>query len=155
MSNYRRHFVKGGSYFFTVTLADRRSTLLTDQVELLRQSFRLVRRRHPFHIDAIVVLPDHLHCIWTLPKDDDNYPSRWRLIKATFSRHLLNVEETTASRYKRGERNIWQRRYWEHTLRDAADFRQHVEYIHHNPVKHDHVENPGDWPYSSYHRRVG
>ncbi len=164
MSNYRRNFTKGGSYFFTLTLADRRSSLLVDQIGLLRQSFRHVRQRHPFRIDAIVILPDHLHCIWTLPKGDDNYPTRWRLIKAAFSRQLPKTEETTVSRYHRGERNIWQRRYWEHSIRDETDFRHHVEYIHHNPVKHGYVQHPRDWLYSSYHhlpsgrgriRRVG
>lgn len=154
MPNYRRNFIKGGSYFFTVALADRRSSLLTENVNLLRECFAYVQQRHPFRIDAIVIMPEHLHCIWTLPEGDDDYPTRWRLIKAAFSRRLPKTEETTANRYNRGERNIWQRRYWEHTLRDASDFRQHVEYIHHNPVKHGYTQHPSDWPYSSYHRRV-
>lgn len=155
MSNYRRHFVKGGCYFFTVTLVDRRTSLLVDHIDLLRNSFAHVQQRHPFHINAIVILPEHLHCIWTLPDGDNDYPNRWKLIKAGFSRQLPATEERSISRYQRGERGIWQRRYWEHTIRDETDFRHHVEYIHHNPVKHGHAQHPADWLYSSYHRRVG
>jgi putative transposase len=154
MTNYRRNLVPGGRFFFTVNLADRRSRLLTDQVDLLRAAFGLVRGRHPFAIDAIVVLPDHLHAIWTLPEGDADYPSRWRLIKAAFSRALPGAESVSKSRLAKGERGVWQRRYWEHTLRDEDDFVRHVDYIHFNPVKHGHVRRVKDWPHSSFHRMV-
>ena len=144
----------GGSYFFTVNLADRRLRLLTENIGLLRTSVRWVQARHPFAIDAAVVLPDHLHMIWTLPECDADYPLRWRLIKATFSRGVLKAEPISASRAGKNERGIWQRRYWEHTLRDEADFARHVDYIHFNPIKHGHVVHAGDWPYSSFRRWV-
>jgi len=154
MTNYRRNFLVGGSFFFTANLADRRLCLLTEHVGLLRHAFRDVRRRHPFSIDAIVVLPDHLHAIWTMPKGDADFAVRWRLIKSTFSRGVLTGERVSASRAGRKERGIWQRRYWEHTLRDEGDFARHVDYVHFNPVKHGHVRRVMDWPYSSFHRMV-
>jgi putative transposase len=112
MTNYRRNFVPGASYFFTVNLADRRLRLLTDHIGSLRTAFRETRARHPFAIDAIVVLPDHLHTIWTLPEADADFALRWRLIKSTFSRALPRGERISRSRSERGERGIWQRRYW-------------------------------------------
>jgi REP-associated tyrosine transposase len=154
MANYRRHFVAGGHYFFTVNLADRRLRLLTEHIEPLRAAFRYARVRHPFAIDAIVVLPDHLHAIWTLPESDSDFAIRWRLIKATFSRSLPRDERISPSRTRKGERGIWQRRYWEHTIRDEDDFTRHAEYIHFNSVKHGHVGRVVDWPYSSFHRMV-
>ena len=154
MTNYRRNFIPGGSFFFTVNLADRRKRLLTAHVALLRQAFRQVRQHHPFDIEAIVVLPDHLHAVWTLPESDADFALRWRLIKTTFSRGLPTGERISASRAGKGERGIWQRRYWEHTLRDEADFVRHVDYIHYNPVKHGHVTRVRDWPFSSFHRMV-
>ena len=154
MTNYRRNFICGGSFFFTANLAERRLRLLVDYIDLLRQAFRYVRRRHPFDIEAIVVLPDHLHAIWTLPEGDADFALRWRLIKSTFSRGLPAGEPRFASRAKKGERGIWQRRYWEHTLRDEEDFARHADYIHFNPVKHGHVSRVSDWPYSSFHRMV-
>jgi putative transposase len=154
VTSYRRHFVAGGSYFFTVNLADRRLQLLTDYIEALRAAFRYTRRRHPFAIDAIVVLPDHLHAIWRLPEGDSDFALRWRLIKANFSRGLPQAEWVSRSRSSKGERGIWQRRYWEHTLRSEGDFSRHADYIHFNPVKHGHVERVLDWPYSSFHRMV-
>jgi putative transposase len=154
MTAYRRNFVPGGSYFFTVNLADRRARLLTDHIGLLRSAFRDTRTRHPFTIDAIVILPDHLHAIWTLPGKDQNFATRWRLIKSTFSRALPRTERISASRASKAERGIWQRRYWEHTLRDEQDFERHVNYIHINPVKHGHVSRVGDWPFTSFHRMV-
>jgi putative transposase len=114
MTSYRRNFALGGSYFFTLNLADRRRSLLTDNISALRNAFRIVRDRHPFTIEAIVILPDHLHAIWTLPPDDNNFSSRWRLIKSTFSRELPATEARSSSRLAKGERGIWQRRYWEH-----------------------------------------
>jgi putative transposase len=154
MTNYRRSRLAGGSYFFTVNLADRRSRLLTDHIELLRAAFRDARRRHPFTIEAIVVLPDHLHALWTLPEGDADFPTRWRLIKSGFSRRLPPSERISESRRGKGERGIWQRRYWEHTIRDDADFARHTDYIHFNPVKHWHVTRVADWPFSSFHRMV-
>ncbi len=156
MTNYRRNFVSGGSYFFTVNLADRRSSLLTLHVGLLRAAFRYTRTRHPFSVEAIVVLPDHLHAIWiwTLPEGDSDFSVRWRLIKSAFSRALPLGEAVSESRAARSERGIWQRRYWEHTLRDANDFARHVDYIHFNPVKHGYVGRVKEWPYSSFHRMV-
>jgi putative transposase len=152
MPTYRRNPVAGGCYFFTANLADRRLRLLTEHIESLRAAFRLTRRRHPFAIDAIVVLPDHLHAIWTLPKGDSDFAVRWALIKASFSRELPRGEFVSLSRLRKRERGIWQRRYWEHTIRDEEDFAQHVDYIHFNPVKHGHVEHAAAWPYSSFHR---
>jgi putative transposase len=154
MANYRRNFILGASYFFTVNLADRRLRLLTEHIGSLRAAFREVRARHPFTIDAIVILPDHLHAIWTLPEADADFASRWRLIKSTFSRALPRGEAISQSRVEKGERGIWQRRYWEHTLRDEPDLVRHIDYIHFNPVKHGHVTRVMDWPYSSFHRMV-
>jgi putative transposase len=110
--------------------------------------------RHPFEIAATVVLPDHLHAIWTLPEGDADFALRWRLIKSAFSRELPDDERISASRARKAERGIWQRRYWEHTLRDENDFARHFDYIHFNPVKHGHVGRVTDWPYSTFHRMV-
>jgi putative transposase len=154
MTEYRRNFIPGGSFFFTVNLAERRRRLLTTHIDLLRRAFRYARHRHPFTIEAIVVLPDHLHAIWTLPLDDSDFALRWRLIKTTFSRGIPSGERVSASRVAKGERGIWQRRYWEHTLRDETDLARHADYIHYNPVKHGHVSRVSDWPYSSFHRMV-
>ncbi len=154
MSNYRRNFVEGGSFFFTVNLADRRSGLLVDRIDLVRHAFRYTKSRRPFTINAIVVLPDHLHAIWTLPPGDADYATRWRLIKTGFSRGVERLEERSESRRLKRERGIWQRRYWEHTLRDEEDFGRHCDYIHFNLVKHGHVESAIDWPYSSFRRFV-
>lgn len=154
MTAYRRNFVPGGSFFFTVNLADRKLSLLTAHVEILRVAFRETRERHPFTIDAIVILPDHLHTLWTMPEGDANFATRWRLIKSTFSRKLDGDEPVSASRAAKGERGIWQRRYWEHTIRDEKDFARHVDYIHINPVKHGLVRRVCDWRPSSFHRFV-
>lgn len=154
MTNYRRNFVEGGSYFFTLTLADRKSRLLLDEAEPLRQAFQRIKKELPFNLDAMVVLPEHLHCIWTLPGDDSDFSTRWKKIKAGFSRRLPKTERPRESYIRKGERGIWQRRYWEHTLRDEDDFARHVEYIHYNPVKHGHVRMVREWPHSSFHRYV-
>lgn len=126
--------------------------------DLLHAAFEDVRKRYPFTIDAICLLPDHIHCIWTLPEDDSNYSLRWGEIKRVFSKaYLAQVslrDVKSESRLKRGETTLWQRRFWEHTIRDLADYSAHVEYIHHNPVKHGLVENAGDWQWSSFHRFV-
>jgi putative transposase len=147
MTSYRRNLVRGGTFFFTVNLADRRQQLLTEHIGLLRAAFRYTQARHPFTIDAIVILPDHLHAMWSLPEGDDDFPTRWRLIKAAFSRELPRGEALSQSRADKGERGIWQQRYWEHTVRDECDFAHHVDYVHFNPVKHGHVDRVSDWPY--------
>jgi putative transposase len=155
MTEYRRTWTKGATYFFTVNCAERHANhLLTDNIDLLRQSFRKVKQAHPFKIDAMVVLPEHLHCIWTLPENDADYKTRWGLIKSGFSRLIPSGERRSTSRIKRGERGLWQRRYWEHLIRDELDFEQHVDYIHWNPVKHGWVNLVKDWPHSSFHRFV-
>ncbi len=154
MTQYRRNLTDGGTYFFTVNLADRTSSLLVDQVDLLRAAFRSVHTTHPFVIDAIVILPDHLHAIWTLPEHDRDYALRWRLIKTTFSRQQPHLEARSASRASKGERRIWQRRYWERLIRDERDYAAHVDYVHINPIKHGHASRVIDWPHSSFHRFV-
>ena len=154
MTDYRRNFAAGASYFVTVNLHDRRWGLLTDHIGSLRAAFRDTRVRYPFRIEATAVLPDHLHAVWILPEGDSDFSVRWRLIKTVFSRALPRGEYISASRASKGERGIWQRRYWEHTLRDEDDFLRHVDYIHFNPVKHGHVARVQDWPYSSFHRMV-
>ena len=151
---YRRVKVNNASYFFTVNLADRKRSLLVDNIKLLRESIHKVKQKHAFRIDAIVILPDHLHAIWTLPKGDSDYATRWMLIKSHFSRNLPKIEEISNSRIKKCERGIWQRRYWEHLIRDNFDYEQHVNYIHYNPVKHGYVKKPSDWEYSSIHRFI-
>lgn len=151
---YRRAKIMGGTYFFTVNLAERHRTLLVDHIDLLRAVIHDVKTRHPFHIEAMVILPDHLHALWTLPEGDDDYPTRWALIKAGFSRHLPRGERRNPSRLAKGERGIWQRRYWEHLIRDETDHARHVDYIHYNPVKHGYVRYVKDWPHSSFHHYV-
>jgi putative transposase len=155
LANYRRAFVPGATWFFTVALAQRRDKrLLLDQVDVLRASFRCVREAHPFRIDAIVILPEHLHCIWTLPESEADFSTRWGLIKAGFSRSIPEGEGRSESRIERGERGIWQRRFWEHLIHDENDFERHVDYIHWNPVKHGHCGSPREWAHSSFHRFV-
>jgi len=149
---YRCSQLGGGTYSFTVNLAERSRGLLLEYIDALRAATAKVKQQHPFHIDAMVVLPDHLHAIWTLPPGDSAYPTRWMLIKAGFSRQLPKGERINASRRSKGERGIWERRYWEHTIRDDEDFCRHVDYVHFNPVKHGHVIHPADWPNSSIHR---
>lgn len=155
MTEYRRALIPGGHYFFTVNLAERRGQdLLVREADRLREAVRTVQAQHPFEIVAAVVLPDHLHMIWRLPDNDIDYAARWNLIKGGFSRTLPAGEQRSASRIARRERGIWQRRYWEHLIRDEEDLRRHVEYIHYNPVKHGCAKTPIEWPYSSLHRYV-
>jgi putative transposase len=127
---------------------------LNDHIDLLRAAFREVRARHPFTIEATVILPDHLHAIWTLQEQDADFALRWRLIKSAFSHGLMRGERISTSRVSKGERRIWQRRYWKHTLRDQDDFSRHLDYIHFNPVKHGYAPRVQDWPYSSFLRWV-
>ena len=155
MTEYRRFQHPGATWFFTVNLAERRNNrLLVDHVDRVKTAFADVKRRHPFTIDAVVIMPDHLHCIWTLPEGDSDFSSRWGLIKANFSRQIPKSERISVSRQKRGERGLWQRRFWEHMIRDERDLRQHVDYIHWNPVKHGWVKCVKDWPHSSFHQHV-
>lgn len=154
MTSYRRTWCPGATWFFTVNLADRRSRLLIERIDALRDAFRCVRAAHPFPIDAIVVLPEHLHAVWTLPEGDADFAMRWRLVKTRFSRALPVGEAVSASRAARRERGIWQRRCWEHRIRDEDDLCSQVDHLHYNPVKHGHVPRVADRPHSSFHRFV-
>lgn len=169
MSNYRRAAVPGAVYFFTVALADRRSRALVEHVDALRAAFVATVREHPTQVDAMVVLPDHLHAVWRMPAGDADFPLRWRKLKTRFTRAVvgewrrsgrvghsptLNPWPRSDSKIAKGERGLWQRRYWEHMIRDAEDWRRHVEYCWFNPVKHGLVGRVGDWPLSSFHRDV-
>ncbi len=147
--------VPGGTYFFTLRLADPSSSLLVDHVDLLRQSVRVARQNHPFDIRAAVVLPAKLHMIWTLPNDDANYGIRWRVIKTTFSRHVAppDRDRQTVAMVRKREKGIWQRRYWEHLIRDQADYDLHEHLIIHAPVQEGLVAQPMDWAFSSLHSR--
>lgn len=152
MVRYRRNRVPGGTFFFTVTLADRRSRALVEHVGALRSAFRTTRQERRFTVEAVVILPDHLHAILTLPPGDADFPGRWRRIKGLFTRQVGSRERLHRS--PKGEYGLWQRRFWEHTVRDDDDFVRHVDYIHWNPVKHGLVSRVGEWPYSSFHRYV-
>jgi len=154
MSRYRRAYIKGGVFFFTVALADRSSDLLVRHIDRLRRIYTSVQKRCPFETIAICVLPEHLHTIWSLPQGDANFSLRWSLIKSGFSRGLPGDMQRSFSKIARRERGIWQRRYWEHAIRDDADLERHVDYIHFNPVKDGHVSQVSDWPHSSFHRYV-
>ncbi|MBO4224213.1 REP-associated tyrosine transposase [Bradyrhizobium neotropicale] len=151
MVRYRRNFLPGGTFFFTVTLDDRRSSALVDHASLLHAAFRKTRSERPFDLDAIVVLPDHLHAIMTLPEGDADFSDRWRRIKSAFTRGVV-ATGVPLSRDHRGEYPLWQKRFWEHTIRDERDFERCADYIHFNPVKHRLVSSPSDWPFSSLHR---
>ena len=154
MTAYRRVRVPGATYFFTLCLEDRLSSALTDHADALRAAFLKTQAERPFYCDAIVVLPDHLHAIWTLPEGDTDFSTRWRLIKARFVRETGLSGLRRRSHLKKGERGVWQRRFWEHAIRDEADHRAHVEYCWANPVRHGLVVRPVDWPFSSIHRDI-
>lgn len=170
MPDYRRYRVAGGTYFFPVNLLERYpNDLLVRHIELLRTVARKVRGNRPFHIDAWVILPDHLHCVWSLPPGDDDFTNRWRLIKQGFSKALPMTERRSSVRIARGEsqgqglalpgalrmqRAIWQRRFWEHVIRSDKDYAAHVDYCHINPFKHGYVKRVADWPFSTFHRYV-
>ena len=149
MVKYRRSRISGGTYFFTVTLKDRRSDILLGHVETFRTAYTKVKTEHPFKTLSYVILPDHIHCLWQLPESDSNYSQRWQLIKKGFTSRLLK-KGMALSRNKHGEYNLWQRRYWEHTIRDEQDYENHINYIHYNPVKHGLVKRAQDWPHSSF-----
>ncbi|MCF8146079.1 MAG: transposase [Deltaproteobacteria bacterium] len=152
---YRRAYIPGGTFFFTV-VTHRRRPVFADpaHIQRLRESIARVMKTHPFVIDAVVVLPDHIHAVWTLPRRDADFSVRWRLIKSDFSRtyHHRNEDMLDPTRRLKGERAVWQRRFWEHTIRDENDLERHVEYTHYNPVKHGLVKAPKDYVYSSFHR---
>jgi len=158
MPNYRRADVKGGTYFFTVNTFPRLPVLTEEPVRVaLREAIHQTQLSHPFEINAWVLLPDHLHCIWTLPQGDANFSIRWSKIKRAVSQQCADafgIKEISASRIKRHESGLWQRRFWEHQIRDEIDFERHVDYIHWNPVKHGLVTRASDWPYSTFHRFV-
>lgn len=151
MSKYIRLRRPGSYVFFTVALADRGARTLVEQVEELRDAVRVTKTERPFHIDAWVVLPDHMHCVWTLPEGDADYSTRWSVIKARFSRSMPHIHRRKSHEMRR-EHGIWQRRFWEHHIRDDAGFSACLRYCWINPVKHGLVEHPRDWPYSSWHR---
>ena len=160
MSNYRRCYVPGGSYFFTV-VTERRAKILGNDLtrDLLRAAFQdCFHRWPPFRVDAMAMLQDHMHAIWTLPPDDSAYPKRWGAIKKHFTQSWLALggaeKPRSLSRIAHRRRGVWQRYYAEHTLRDERDYQRHFDYIHYNPVKHGLVEKPRDWPYSTFHRWV-
>ena len=141
MSNYRRSYIPGGGWFFTVNLQNRHSDLLTRHIDHLRAAIACAKRKRPFQINSWVVLPEHMHCIWTLPEGDSDYSGRWREIKKSFTRALAQSQ-------------IWQPRFWEHTIRNDEDYRRHIDYVYINPVKHRLVGRVSDWPYSTFHRDV-
>ena len=155
MPDYRRYRLPRGTYFFTVNLLERYpNDLLLRPIDVLGAAVRTVRARHPFHVDAWVVLPDHLHCVWTLPPGDHDFTNRWRLIKQAFSRALPLGERCSTVRIARGERRVLQRRFWEHAIRDERDYATHIDYCHINPVKHGYVKRVSKWPHSTFHRYV-
>jgi len=156
---YYRRTRTGNTFFFTIVSYNRRPILSTDTIRRsLRTALENLRITRPFSIDAWVLLPDHLHCIWTLPDGDCDFSTRWSLIKRSVSRFssevTLDPALRSASSCKRRESTIWQRRFWEHQIRDELDFERHADYIHFNPVKHGHVKRVSDWPYSTFHRYV-
>ena len=154
MARYRRNFIAGGTFFFTVKLADPKSRLLVEHIDLLRAAYMDVQKQYPFETVAVCVLLNHIHAIWTLPPDDADYSLRWRLIKTKFSAHFPRAENLSASKQRRNERGIWQRRFYEHTVRNEADLQRCADYIHYNPVKHRYAASVHDWPFSSFHRFV-
>jgi putative transposase len=154
MPRYRRATVAAGTFFFTLTLTDRSSDLLVREIDRLRNIYGLVQRNQPFETVPICILPDHLHAIWTLPAGDADFAMRWNLIKGGFSRGLASAVVRSASKIAKREKGIWQRRYWEHVIRDDADLAKHVDYIHYNPVRHGLVSRVSDWPHSSFHQYV-
>ena len=153
MANYRRLYVKGGTYFFTVVTQKRRPIFAEEKsTQMLRSAFKVVMDKNPFQVESIVVLPDHIHCIWTLPKDDHDFSERWKGIKYRFSLNYKSSFAPSDSMKKKKEKGLWQRRFWEHLIRDQDDFNRHIDYIHYNPVKHKLARKALDWPHSSFKR---
>ncbi|MTD99196.1 transposase [Paracoccus sp. YIM 132242] len=159
MSRYLRPRLPAVPVFFTVALAQRGGQLLVDQVEVLREAVRVTQAERPFGIEAWVVLPDHLHCIWRLPEGDCDYSVRWGAIKARFTRGVRdevgwNPTLRSPSKVAKGDAGLWQRRFWDHHIRDERDLAAHVRYCWWNPVKHGYVQRPEHWPHSSVHRDI-
>jgi len=155
MSRYKRLRQRGGCYFFTVVTYQRFPYFRNNaNIERLRKAISHVKHRKPFHIDGIVILPDHIHCVWWLPDNDSDNSSRWAQIKRRFSMSLDESEKREFSRKVRRERAIWQPRFWEHLIVDDEDWRRHMDYIHYNPVKHGLVRKVSKWPYSSFSRCI-
>ena len=159
MSQYRRANTPGGSYFFTLVSYRRQAILCDEPIRIaLREAIKTVQSSRPFTVDAWVLLPDHLHCLWTLPPDDADFSGRWSLIKRRVSLSCAELYKRddwiSTSKLKHRESTIWQRRFWEHQIRDQADYNRHVDYIHYNPVKHGLCNSPADWPYSTLHRYI-
>jgi putative transposase len=154
MPQYRRTKFPGGTFFFTVAIADRGDDLLVREIERLRHAYALVQQRRPFETIAICVLPDHLHAIWSLPDNDSDFSSRWNLIKSGFSRGLAAAPSRSARQIGKREKGLWQRRYWEHVIRNETDLRRHIDYVHFNPMKHGLVSRVVDWPHSTFHQYV-
>lgn len=150
MPNYRRAYIPGGTYFFTLTLADRSSRILLDHIAALRLSWREVRQVWPFAVHAVAILPDHMHLVMKLPDGEADFSTRLRLFKAGFTRRLPEAQKLEG---RKGERRVWQARFWEHVVRDEDELARCIDYVHHNPVKHGYVAHPGDWLYSSFGRR--
>ena len=160
MPNYHRVWLPGGTFFFTL-VTNQRKPIFQDQYarDALSDAMEYAKDRGDnFQMDAVCLLPDHLHCIWTLPEGDTGYPTRWKMIKARFSRIYRNLggaeSVISVSRMSKGDSGVWQRRYWEHTIRDKTDLIRHIEYIHYNPVKHGYVRQVKEWPWSSFHQFV-
>jgi putative transposase len=154
MSNYVRPKQPGARVFFTVTLADRGSDVLVREIGALREAVREVRSERSFGIDAWVILPDHMHAVWTLPEGDADFSTRWKDIKTRFTKAVGIVGWRSSSKVAKGEAGLWQRRFWDHHIRDEQDYANHVCYCWINPVKHGLVERAVDWPYSSIHRDI-
>lgn len=159
MSNYRRYFVPGGTFFFTVVTAHRMELFSGSRARrLLGDAMRRCFKDRPVEVVAMVLLPDHVHCLWSLPRGEDDYSTRWRAIKSDFTRHWRasggREQPTSRSQWREGRRGVWQRRFWEHTIRDEEDLERHADYIHYNPVKHKLAASPGEWPWSTFRRWV-
>ena len=154
MTEYRRNHAPGATYFFTIAIAERDKDLLVRHIDLFREAVHQEKERARFNVLAMAVLPDHLHAIWRLPPGDTNYSERWRRIKAGFSKGVPRGENISKSRSDKGERGLWQRRFWEHTIRDELDLQRHIDYVHFNPVKHGHAKCVADWPHSTFHAYV-
>ena len=159
MPNYRRANINGGTWFFTVVTYRRQTFLCDEPVRItLRRAIDDVRKTHPFSINGWVLLPDHLHCMWTLPPGDSDFSARWAKIKRLMTKQckttLHRDDLMNTSKTKRNESTIWQRRFWEHHIRNDRDYEHHLDYIHYNPVKHGHVQSPTEWPWSTFHRYV-